>query len=329
MATKGKLAELSTQVDVASVQKDILPGFLNAATVNGKVYGAPISMNVKSLYWYDKANFSAAGLTVPKTQADLDALITKVKANGKTPLCYGMESGSATGWAGTDWIEDYMLQTNTPEVYDKWVSHDVKFDSPEVRKAFDLYNKTIMTDGNVFGGAKNAASVTFSKAFNPMFEKDPGCYLLKQGNFITSFFPKDVLANLDQRVGVFATPSVNGQNPMEGGGDLAAAFTSNDKNVKKVMNFLVNDPTFGVEIAKSGAALSPHKSFDSANYPNDVTREVVKAAQVASVFRFDASDQMPGAVGSKSFWTGMVDYTSGTKKLDDVLTTIDKSWPTS
>ena len=329
MASKGKLAELSTQVDVNSVKNDILPGFLDAATVSGKVYGAPISMNVKSLYWYDKTAFAAAGLTVPKTEADLEALMAQIKAKGKTPLCYGMESGSATGWPGTDWIEDYMLQTNTTDVYDKWVTNEVKFNSPEVRKAFDMYNKLVMTNGNVYGGAKNSASITFSKAFNPMFQADPGCYIMKQGNFITSFFPANVLANLDSRVGVFATPSVSGQTPMLGGGDLAAAFTSNDSNVKKVMNFLVNDPTFGVEIAKSGAALSPHKSFDASNYPNNLTREVVKTAQAASVFRFDGSDQMPGAVGSKSFWTGMVDYTTGNKSLDDVLAAIDKSWPTS
>ncbi len=331
LAAKGKVAELSTQVDVAAVEKDILPGFLAAGTVDGKVYGAPISMNVKSLYWYDKANFAKAGLTVPKTEADLEALIEKVKATGKTPICYGMESGSATGWPGTDWIEDYMLQTNAPEVYDKWVTNEVKFDSPEVRKAFDIYTKLIMTEGNVYGTAKAAASNAFAKALNPMFDADPKCYIGKQGNFITQsgFFPDAVFKDLDKRVGVFVTPSVSGQAPMLGGGDLAAAFTGNDTNVKKVMNFLVNDATFGVEVAKSGAALSPHKSFDSANYPNDTTREVVKLAQAATVFRFDGSDLMPGAVGSKSFWTGMVDYTSGNKPLDAVLTAIDKSWPTA
>ena len=327
MAAKGKLAELSTQVDVDSVKNDILPGFLDAATVDGKVYGAPISMNVKSFYWYSKPTFAKLGLTPPKTEAELEALIDKIKGMGKTPLCYGMESGSATGWPGTDWIEDYMLQVNGADTYDKWVNHDIKFDSPEVRSVFDIYNKLIMTDGNVYGGAKNSASITFSKAFNPMFASDPKCFFGKQGNFITSFFPKSILADLDNQVGVFATPSVNGQNPMEGGGDLAAAFTANDTNVKKVMNFLVNDPTFGVSIAQAGAALSPHKSFDPSNYPNDLTREIVKQAQAATVFRFDGSDAMPAAVGSKSFWTGMVNYTTGAKSLDDVLKDIDQSWP--
>lgn len=328
LAAKGKVQTLDSYVDVAAVKADILPGFLDAATVKGKVYGAPISMNVKSLYWYDKTVWAAKGFEVPKTEAELEALITKMKATGVAPLCYGMESGSATGWPGTDWIEDYVLQTGGTDTYDKWVTHDVKFNSPEIKKAFDVYTKLIMTDGNVYGGAKAASSNAFGTAFNPMFDAaGPKCYMGKQGNFITSFFPAEVKANLDSRVGVFVTPSVSGQSPMEGGGDLAAAFTANDSNVKKVMNYMVNDAKFGVAIAKAGSALSPHKSFDAANYPNDTTRNVAKLAQAATAFRFDASDLMPSAVGSKAFWTGMVDYTSGNKSLDDTLTAIDSAWP--
>jgi alpha-glucoside transport system substrate-binding protein len=214
-------------------------------------------------------------------------------------------------------------------VYDKWVSHDIKFDSPEVRKAFAIYNDIIMTDGNVYGGAKKSASLAFATALNPMFGDSPKCYFGKQGNFITQsgFFPAAISKNLDTEVGVFQTPSVNGENPVEGGGDLAAAFTANDTNVKKVMNYLTNDATFGTNMAATGAVLSPHKSFDATKYPNNTIREVAKIAQNASVFRFDGSDQMPAAVGAKSFWTNMVDYTSGTQDLDATLKAIDASWP--
>ncbi|WP_028709659.1 ABC transporter substrate-binding protein [Propionicicella superfundia] len=329
LAEKGKLAKLSTQTDVESIKADILPGFLDAATVDGEVYGAPISMNVKSLYWYSKKNFAAKGYTVPKTEAELEALIEKVKADGVAPVCYGMESGSDTGWPATDWIEDYMLQTNGAEVYDKWVNHEVKFDSDEVRKAFDVYTKIIMTDGNVYGGAKKSASVAFATALNPMFGDSPKCYFGKQGNFITQsgFFPDAISKNLDEEVGVFETPTVNGEHPVLGGGDLAAAFTMNDKNVKKVMDFLTNDASFGTNLAATGSVLSPHKSFDASKYPNDTIREVVTIAQNATVFRFDGSDQMPAAVGAKSFWTNMVDYTSGTQDLTATLKAIDASWP--
>lgn len=331
LAAKGKLAKLADVTDLEKLKADVVPGFLDAATVDGVVYGAPIAMNVKSLYWYDKANFAAKGYTVPTTNDELLALIDKIKADGKTPVCYGMESGSATGWPGTDWIEDYMLQVNGADVYDKWVSHDVKFDSPEVRGAFDVYNKIIMTQGNVYGTAKGSASIAFGQALNPMFGSDPKCYFGKQGNFITQpgFFPKAVSANLDKTVGVFMTPSVKGEHPVLGGGDLAAAFNGTDANVKKVITEITNDPTFGKNQAKTGAFLSPHKSFDSANYPNDTLREVVKVAAAATVFRFDGSDAMPGAVGSGSFWKGMVNYTNGSQSLDQVLKAIDSSWPAS
>ncbi len=329
MAEEGDLAEIGTQVDLAKLEADVIPGFLDAATVDGKVYGAPMAMNGKSFYWYNKPAFEAAGYTIPKTHEELLALVDKIKADGKTPFCYGMESGSATGWPGTDWIEDYVLQTGGIEVYDKWVSGEIKFDSPEVREAFDIYNQLLMTDGNVYGGIKNASSNAFATALNPMFEAEPKCVLGKQGNFITQkgFFPDDVFNELDTKVGMFVTPSVKGETPVLGGGDLAAAFTKNDDNVKKVMAFMTTDPEFGMEQVKTGAWLSPLKTFDAANYPNEVLSAVAASVGEASVFRFDGSDQMPGAVGSGSFWTGMVDYTSGRSDLDAALKSIDAAWP--
>lgn len=329
MAKQGRLAEVSTQIDLPALQKDIVPGFLDAATVNGKIYGAPMAMNGKSFYWYNKPAFEAKGYTVPKTHQELLALVDKIKADGQTPFCFGLGSGSATGWPATDWIEDYVLQTSGTEVYDKWVKGEIKFDSPEIRKSFAVYNQLLLTPGNVYGGAKAAASNAFAQALNPMFDAEPKCWLGKQGNFITQkgFFTDEVYNNLDAKVGMFMTPTVSGQTPVLGGGDLAAAFTQNDANVKKVLKFMTTDPTFGTEQVKTGAWLSPLKSFDKAKYPNKVLRDVVDVIQGASVFRFDGSDQMPGAVGSGSFWKGMVSYTSGNADLDSTLKMIDASWP--
>ncbi len=329
MAQQGKLAELSTQVDLAKLEADIVPGFLDAATVDGTVYGAPMAMNGKSFYWYNKPAFEAAGYTVPGTHDELKALVDKIKSDGKTPFCFGLESGSATGWPATDWIEDYVLQTGGTDVYDKWVEGEIKFDSPEIREAFEIYQDLLLTDGNVYGGAKGAASNAFAQALNPMFDDDPKCWLGKQGNFITQkgFFPDDIYENLEATVGMFMTPTVKGQNPVLGGGDLAAAFTKNDANVKKVLEFMLTDPNFGTEQVKTGAWLSPLMSFDKSKYPNTVLEDVVTSIQSAEIFRFDGSDQMPGAVGSGSFWKGMVSFTSGNSDLDKTLKDIDASWP--
>ena len=327
-AAKNKIVSLQDLgVDVEKVRGQMLPGILEAATVEGKVYGAPIGMNVKSLYWYDKAQFKAKGYQIPKSQDELKALFAKIKADGTAPLCIGLESGAATGWPGTDWIEDYMLQVNGPEVYDKWVKHEIKFDSPETRKAFDVYHELVMTPGYAYGGAKSAVSTAFGTALNPMFKTPPGCYTGKQGNFITQkgFFPDDVFAKLDEKVGVFVTPPMTaGEERVLGGGDLVAAF-KNDSDVQKVMKYMLEDTTFGGPWAKTGGFLSPNKSFDVSNYPNQTLKDIQGIANNAKVFRFDGSDMMPGAIGAGAFWTGMVDFVGG-KTAQEAADSIQSTW---
>ena len=45
------------------------------------------------------------------------------------------------------------------------------------------------------------------------------------------------------------------------------------------------------------------------------------------MFRFDGSDQMPGAVGAGTFWKGMTAWISGQQDLDEALKSIEESWP--
>ncbi|MGB5057035.1 MAG: hypothetical protein WBO48_00020, partial [Candidatus Promineifilaceae bacterium] len=62
-------------------------------------------------------------------------------------------------------------------------------------------------------------------------------------------------------------------------------------------------------------------------YGQELERSLAELVANATSFRFDASDLMPGEVGSGSFWTGMVDYVSGANDLDTVVAEIDASWP--
>ena len=112
--------------------------------------------------------------------------------------------------------------------------------------------KLLFTDGNVAGGPKGAASTNWQTVANPMFASNtkPGCWMLKQGNFITGFFPKAVQANLDSNVGVFGFPpaTAGGDNPTVGGGDLATLL-NNSKNAQKVMK-LMSQTNLGNEAAQ-------------------------------------------------------------------------------
>lgn len=328
IARTGKLQELGNVIDVNALKSTLVEGELAAGTsADGKVYGTPMSMNVKSLVWYPKQAFAAKGWKEPTTTQELLDLTNTIKASGTAPWCVGIESGPATGWPATDWMEDYVLRIGGPEKYDQWVKHEIPFDDPVVTQAADTVSQLILADGNAYGGRSAIVSNAFSTAANPMFDDPPKCFLHRMGNFITQkgFFPDRIREALDTEVGVFLLPGTTAADkPVLGGGDLAAAF-SNDDATKKVMSFVTSDKFNGG--TKEGSYISPHKTFDASQYPDETTRKVAQLAYQATVFRFDGSDQMPGAVGAGSFWKGMVAWVGGQKDTAATLKDIEASWP--
>jgi alpha-glucoside transport system substrate-binding protein len=314
---------------VATDKETLVPGFVGAGTcADGKVYGLPSAVSVKSLLWYDQPAFAAAGYTAPKTLDELTALTDKIRTSGKVPWCIAAESGAATGWPITDWIEDLVLRFAGPDNYDKWVKGELKFDSPEIKPAFEYFQKIAFTQGNVLGGPKGIVSTNFQTGGNALFKQPPGCYLFKQATFIAGKggFPDAVLSKLDTEVGVAAFPAKEaGNNPVLTGGDLAAAF-NNDANTIKLRNFIASKEN-GLEVGKAGY-FSPHKTFDVALYPSKTLQTIAKDVLYASTAaRFDGSDLMPAKVGAGTFWTEPVKWISGQEDLDAALKNIDASFP--
>jgi alpha-glucoside transport system substrate-binding protein len=231
---------------------------------------------------------------------------------------------------GTDWVEEYVLRVTDPDVYDQWVAHEIPFNDPQIVEAVDAYGELAKGDGMVLGGSKGILNTPFAEAMLPAFEDSPKCWMERQGNFATGFYPEDVQADLDAEVGTFVFPPYEGGysgQPVLGGGDIAALFNGNDEDAIEVMRFLTSDK-FGAEWAAAGGWLSPHKTFDQANYPDETTRSIAQLAAEADIFRYDGSDVMVKEVGSDSFWTGMVDWISG-ESTEDMLTTIEDGWPES
>lgn len=332
LATKGKLAPLDNILDMPTLKNSMTAGTLEAGSQNGKLYGLLVSMNVKSLVFYPKKAFDAAGYTAPKSIPELLQLTDKIRSQGKTPWCMGIESGPATGWPATDWIEELVLKYGGITKYNEWIDHKIKFNSPLVHQATDTFAKIMFTPGNVLGGRKSIASNNFGTAGNPMFKNPPGCYMYKQGNFVAAkgFFPDSVIADIDNQLGVFGFPpaTAGGDNPVEGGGDLAALFNKNSDAAKTLLKYM-STKDFGASDAKTGNYISPHKDFDLSNYPTQTIRNIAQIAYKATAFGFDGSDAMPGVVGSGTFWKDMTSWISGQETVDQALKNIDSSWPTS
>jgi alpha-glucoside transport system substrate-binding protein len=331
MVKRNAAKPLDDVVDKSALESDMVPGTLDAGTVNDKLYGVLVSMNVKSLVFYPKQAWDKAGYTAPKSLDELTALGDKIKASGTPPWCFAIGSDAATGWPATDWMEDLIMQQSGPDVYKDWVSHKVKFDSDPVRKAADYFGKTMFTGGNVAGGRDSIASTAFGDADNPMWDPKPGCMMLKQGNFIVSkdFMPANIVADVDKNIGVFGFPpaTAGGDNPTLGGGDMATLL-SDKASAKTVMKILA-EPTIGKDAAPTSSFLSPHKGFDQSLYPSDLTRSIANVAYKTDQFLYDGSDSMPGAVGAGTFWKDMTAWITGDEDLDTALKNIDASWPSS
>lgn len=330
IADGGDLVPIDDAVDIGALEESLIPGFLDSATgEDGEIYGAPMKMAVKSLVFVPKAYSEAGYSTEPASLQELADIAEEIKTKeGVAPWCIGIEDGPSTGWVGTDWVEEMMLRLHGPEVYDQWVNHEIPFDDPKVQEAFEAFGDIALTEGNVAGGSQGILNTPFGEASTPAFKNPPGCYLQRQGDFITAFFPEDVQSNLDDAVDVFPFPPMEGGydgQPMLGAGDLAALFNGEDEQAAQVLEFITS-PEFGGEWAKAGGWLSPHTTFDSSQYGSELTRQVAEIAASADVFRYDASDLMPAEVGAGTFWTGMVEFIQGTP-AEEVTANIEGSWP--
>ncbi|MEL6554919.1 MAG: ABC transporter substrate-binding protein [Cyanobacteria bacterium J06621_11] len=268
--------------------------------------------------------FEQNAYEIPQTWAELIALTEKVAAQGKTPWCIGLESGSATGWPGTDWIEDIMLRTAGPEAYSQWIDHRLPFNSPQVLAAFNEFGKILLNPKYVDGGAPSTVNTAFSDAPEGLFTDPPKCYMHKQASFIESFFEAGKAPRSDYDI--FTLPPIDEKfgTPVLVSGDAFGMFNDTPE-ARALMAYLIT-PTPHEIWAQLGGFISPHRQVSPEVYPNAVSQKISLILANADVVRFDASDLMPSEVGTDSFWKGIIDFANG-KPAETVVQEIDASWP--
>jgi alpha-glucoside transport system substrate-binding protein len=287
-------------------------------------YAFPFKADVKSLVWYVPENFEDAGYEIPETMEDLKALTEQIVADGGTPWCIGLGSGGATGWPATDWVEDMMLRTQDPEVYDQWVTNEIPFNDERVVAAIEEFGWFARNSDFVAGGAEAVASTDFRDSPTGLFASPPGCYMHRQASFIPGFFPEGTEVGVD--ADFFYFPPYEGNDlgrPVLGGGTLFAV-TSDSEAARAFIEFLQTPIAHEVWMAQS-SFLTPYTGVNADAYANEPLKRQGEILASATTFRFDGSDLMPGRIGAGAFWTGMVDYVGG-KSAQEVADTIQREW---
>ncbi len=289
-------------------------------------YGLPYKQEIKSFVWYSPDNFAENGYEVPETMEELIALTDKMVADGNTPWCIGVESGGATGWAATDWIEDLMLRNYAPEVYDGWVANEVKFNDPQVIDVLTFFANIVRNDKMVAGGTAAVTSTHFGDSPKGLFTVPPECFLHRQASFIASFFPEGTVAGEDYDF--FYMPAYESKDlgrPVLGSGTIAT-IAKDSPAARAFMEFLETPLAHEIWMAAPNSAfLSAHKGANTELYSSDALRAQGEILLNATTFRFDGSDLMPGPIGAGAFWTGMVDLVNG-KTPQEVGDQIQRAW---
>ena len=324
-AREGNIVPVSEYLDDAWLDQQYAQGWREFNTVDGNEYGVMMRFSGKSLVWYPKAQWEAAGYEIPETWDDLMALTQMIADDGDTAWCIGIESGAATGWAATDWTEEMMLRTTSLENYDAWVAGKLAFDSPEVKNAVETWSDLWFNEDYVLGGRSSIVSTNFGDSPAGLFEDPPQCWMHKQANFITSFFPEGAEYGTDYDF--FYLPPVDEAygKPFLVAGDLLAMF--NDRpEVRALMEYFTTPESVSGWL-QGGGAIAAHKTATEDMYGSDLDWGVSLLVAEATSFRFDGSDLMPGEVGAGSFWEHISSYVAGSEDLDTAMQAIDATWP--
>lgn len=329
MPNPGQMKEFILEKGLVPLDKNIVKNHQKAIAelgfFQGTLYGIFLSADLKSLIWYSPEQFEAAGYRVPATWPELIDLSDRIVADGRKPWCIGLESGAASGWPGTDWIEDILLRTAAPEVYDRWVKHEIEWTDPHIHRAWETFGRIARNNEYLFGGTTGELATNFGDSPLNLFSKPPRCYLHRQATFIQSFIKKfnpDLVPGKDYDIFVFPSIDEEYGTPLVGSGDLISVFRDTD-GAGRFTAYLASSEAQEIWIKNTGK-LGVNEKMDLSLYEDPVAARAAEILRSARVFRFDGSDLMPAAVGSGSFWKGVLDYVSG-EDLDKVLRSIEES----
>ncbi len=304
-------------------------------SVEDSLYAAPLGANVKSFVWYSPKTFADNGWDIPTTWDELLALSDEIAGGdfAGNAWCAGIESGAATGWAATDWMEDLMLRFQTAETYDAWVDNSMPFNDPKVLEVLEAAG-SILKNPDYVGNVSAIATTSFSEGGFGVV--DGSCAMHRQASFLGGILVGDAGATIvgpdetgvEGGISTFYFPGRSADDsPALGGGEFVASFT--DKPAAQIVQYYLTTPEWNNKKAALGGWFSPNLGLDTANVADPVNKVAVEILQNATTFRFDASDLMPGEVGAGSFWTEMTAWIAEDKADQAVLDAIQATWPAS
>lgn len=279
--------------------------FTGPGTIDGRWLGLPVKADIKTIIWYSPTNFEALGYTVPTTWDELNSLVDQMAADGQVPWSMGFESGDATGWTGSDFIQDILLVQQGPDYVNSIIDGSIPYNDPGVQQAYETYGAWATDPTFTVGGAQGTLSTPFLDAIYLVFQDPPQAMMVKQSGFagaeIAKQFP-DLQQGTDYDF--FIVPGAQG---LQGGADWMMAF-SDAPAVQAIVTYLTS-PLGGQNWAAANFGLSPNTGA-TGNYSDPALQKLGDALANTEGFTPDIGDTIPGGFGSAEF-SAITEYING------------------
>lgn len=292
-AKQGKLKPITYASGVIS--KNFAPAWAKLGTFSGKLYALPFKAANKSVVWYNVPAFKAAGVSPPKTFAQLLSAAKTIKASG-TPA-YSI--GGADGWTLTDMFENIYLRTFGAAKYDALSTHKIKWTDPSVATALKTMAKIIGDTSNVYGGTSGALQYGFNDSVTNAFGSPSHAAMVFEADFVGGVISSSTKSKPKTGFNTFTWPSITpgaDASAVEIAGDLFVTFRDNPA-IEAFVKYLASPQAATIWAHEGGFGTGNHNVSPSV-YPDPITRATEAPILSAKQVVFDMSDEQPPAFGA-------------------------------
>jgi ABC-type glycerol-3-phosphate transport system substrate-binding protein len=299
---KGAVKPLPDDVSTA-VTQNFGQAWQDLGTFNGKLYAVWFKAANKSTMWYRPDAFAQAGVTPPTSWSDFIKSLGTLRDSGSTPLSIG----GGDGWTLTDWFENVYLSSAGPDMYDKLTQHKIKWTDPSVKTALQALQQA-WTSKYI---APNALQTLFPDSVTQVFGQKKAAQVY-EGDFVAGVISGSTKAKVGTDAKFYPFPQAGSTSGVVGGGDAAVMFKDTPAT-EALMTYLASAQSADIWV-KLGGFTSPNKNVPSADYPDDISRQIADQLVNAESFKFDMSDQEPSQFGgtpNQGEWKDLQDFLGG------------------
>ena len=293
LAAQGKLKPITYAS--STIAQNFAPAWRQLGTYSGKLYALVFKAANKSVVWYNVPAFKTAGVTPPKTFAQLLTAAKTLKSSGVPAYSVG----GADGWTLTDMFENIYLRTFGAAKYNSLSQHKIKWTDPSVKTALTTMAKIVGDSANLAGGSSGALQYGFNDSVTNAFATPPKAAMVFEADFVGGVISSSTKAKPTTGFNTFTWPSITpGPNAgaVEIGGDLFVTFRDNPA-IEAFVKFLATAPA-AEAWAKLGGFGTGNKNVPASIYPDAITKATEAPIGTAKSVVFDMSDEQPPAFGA-------------------------------